>query len=666
MSTTKTIGGERLGSGKKMTVDLKSYDRSTHNLSYLWRSTMAPGTLVPFMSEVGLPGDTFDIDLNSIGNTHPTIGPLFGSYKIQLDVFTAPVRLYQAELHNNALGIGMNMKNIKLPQITMQASDIDLNRPIDNQQINPSCIFSYLNIRGLGRNMAGGDLIRSFNAIPYLAYWDIYKNYYANKQEEIGAVIHNPIQEINKTITTVSAQITNLPNPPTNVTITFNTTETTVLIANTAYIKKQTADYIQFSFTGLRTNPDDLILITNKGRVTLKDSFKVIYETSPGKITLWEAYQDITIYGWTYRDGNDIIDNEPKVHTFPLTNIDDMRNELLANIGNPTVFHITQESQEPYNLPLKGTNGGEWTKLSSQEGLAIKTYQSDLFNNWMSTEWIDGDNGINAITAIDVSGGELKIDTLQLAKKVYDMLNRIAISGGSYDDWQEAVYSHSRQRMITSPVYMGGLIREMGFEEVISNAESEDQPLGTLAGRGVMTGSQKGGKVTIKVDEPSYIIGIVSITPKVDYSQGNKWDVNLETMDDFHKPALDQIGFQDLITDQMAWFDTMIMDDGAVKTYKSAGKQPAWVNYMTNVNQVRGNFAIGDTNQVGEMFMTLNRRYEHDEVTGEIKDLTTYIDPVKFNHIFAQTSRDAQNFWMQISVNITARRKMSAKIMPNL
>jgi len=49
-----------------------------------------------------------------------------------------------------------------------------------------------------------------------------------------------------------------------------------------------------------------------------------------------------------------------------------------------------------------------------------------------------------------------------------------------------------------------------------------------------------------------------------------------------------------------------------------------------------------------------------------IKDLTTYIDPSKFNNIFADTQLDAQNFWTQIGVNITARRKMSAKIIPNL
>ena len=73
-----------------------------------------------------------------------------------------------------------------------------------------------------------------------------------------------------------------------------------------------------------------------------------------------------------------------------------------------------------------------WPIQSKQEGLLIKTYQSDLFNNWVSTEWIDGDNGVNAITAIDTSMGSFNIDTLNMSKKVYNMLNRIMLSGGSY------------------------------------------------------------------------------------------------------------------------------------------------------------------------------------------------------------------------------------------
>jgi len=89
---------------------------------------------------------------------------------------------------------------------------------------------------------------------------------------------------------------------------------------------------------------------------------------------------------------------------------------------------------------------------------------------------------------------------------------------------------------------------------------------------------------------------------------------------------------------------------------------------MTNIHVVLGNSAI----KRNDMFMTLNRRYEAEwknELAYNwptIKDVTTYIDPTKFNNIFAQTNLDAQNFWVQIACNIQKRSKMSAKIMPNL
>ena len=127
----------------------------------------------------------------------------------------------------------------------------------------------------------------------------------------------------------------------------------------------------------------------------------------------------------------------------------------------------------------------------------------------------------------------------------------------------------------------------------------------------------------------------------------------MKTMADLHVPALDEIGYQDLITDQMAWFDTEIDGNSGIPTFKSAGKIPAWTNYMTAVNRVLGNFA----EEKEEMFMTLNRRYERG--LDGIEDLTTYVDPSKFNHIFADARLDAQNFRANIWVGIKARRKMS-------
>ena len=157
-------------------------------------------------------------------------------------------------------------------------------------------------------------------------------------------------------------------------------------------------------------------------------------------------------------------------------------------------------------------------------------------------------------------------------------------------------------------------------------------------------------------------MGIMSITPRIDYSQGNKWYMTeLDNMNDLHKPALDGIGFQELMTEQMAWWDVVIDGDGKINKF-SAGKQPAWLNYMTSYNEVYGTFA--DSDKAG--YTVLRRNYEQNPITGRIKDLTTYIDPTKYNYAFASNNLEEQNFWVQIGMNIQARRKMSAKIIPNL
>ena len=61
--------------------------------------------------------------------------------------------------------------------------------------------MSYLGIRGIGTNRVETEkyVERTFNSMPILAYWDIYKNYYANKQEGKGMFINN-VSEKNPTI----------------------------------------------------------------------------------------------------------------------------------------------------------------------------------------------------------------------------------------------------------------------------------------------------------------------------------------------------------------------------------------------------------------------------------------------------------------------------------
>ena len=152
-------------------------------------------------------------------------------------------------------------------------------------------------------------------------------------------------------------------------------------------------------------------------------------------------------------------------------------------------------------------------------------------------------------------------------------------------------------------------------------------------------------------------MGIASITPYIDYTQGNDWKVTeLDNMDNFHKPELDGTGFQNLIANNVHW---------AESPNKALAKQTAWIHYQTAINQCYGHFAIPFDEPNSLAFMTLQRNYEVN-ANGEIQDFTTYIDPSKYNYAFADNSLTAQNFWLQIGFKCESRRKMAAYQIPNL
>ena len=181
------IGKNTLGDSDKLSVYLKEYGRSTHNLSSAWRSPMGVGTLVPFMKLLGLPGDTFEIDLDTQIMTHPTIGPLFGNFKFQADVFTCPIRLYNAMLHNNTLNIGLDMSKVKLPKAEFYVRN-------KGDKEGKASLAEYLGVKA--EPWYKDSEVQEYNIVPFLGYYDIFKNYYANKQEERfyvmgGSVIQN-------------------------------------------------------------------------------------------------------------------------------------------------------------------------------------------------------------------------------------------------------------------------------------------------------------------------------------------------------------------------------------------------------------------------------------------------------------------------------------------
>lgn len=659
------IGKNTLGDSDKMSVELKEYGRSTHDLSYAWRSPMGVGTLVPFMKILALPGDTFDIDLDTKVLTHPTVGPLFGQFKMQLDVFTCPLRLYQAQLHNNALNIGLDMKKVKLPKFmnnfkTLEGDEGSLKK---SKKAGKGSLAEYLGLKYEPIR----DVVNNVNAIPYFAYYDIFKNYYANKQEDYfmlmgGSTIANQTNIVSTDFTGKMVKYAH----DTLACVTSSTATITGTDINLENIKR--IEYI------IDTQPIYINLKDTANRmlwhIESNETNKIILKTIPGtyyqlsKSLQGDEGTSITLKGTTQyiKEGTEI---KSYTSSYKLEEIDNLREYILKQ-GKKEILIKSNSTEEWIGTSfikdvLVGTakTGENEPKIKmpiiqmEMGGLCLKTLQSDIFNNWVNKDWVDGENGIKAVTDVAITDGKLNLDSLNIAQKVYNMLNRIAVSGGSYKDWIETVYTTNYYFRAETPVYEGGMSTIIDFEAVVSNSASAasgvEEPLGSLAGRGY-NGQKKGGKIEIKINEPCYIMGIASITPLVDYSQGNDWDNWLETMDDLHKPQLDGIGYQDLMENKM---------HGLAKPSLAVGKQPAWLDYMTNFNKTFADFAAGEQ----ESYMVLNRIYNVDD-SGKITNATTYINPKDYTYIFATNTETNRDFWVQIGCGIKARRVMSAAQIP--
>lgn len=678
----KTLGGERLRSESKMEVYLPNFGRSSHNVGKIIRTSQACGTIVPYWCQIGLDGTTFYIDITTKVKTLPTTGPVFGSFKHQIDVFVIPIRLYIAALHNNALGVGLNMSKVLLPRFLVYSANTSIYENDTNRgQVNPSSLISYLGIKGFGHTKVN-QYIRSFPAIFNLAYWDTFKNYYANKQEENAYVITG----INHTWKSISVGngVSWSRTWTENKSVAYKIEPTAekpkyIKLEFEENISPEEVNEIQF-LTNIPDSTQKLNELTRLGdsftfERTDPDAMGIKAPDNPRKATKVYVYKVKKTIQIAYNmdgTGENLItmpDNQKiKLTQFKLKNIDDERTKILAapSTSAYTISNLTM----PYGaatatLDLPNYDRSKTYHSSnawfSQAGLAVKTYLSDRFNNWLNTEWIDGTTGgINAITAVDVSDGKLTMDALILQKKIFNMLNRVAITDGTYQAWREATYGIRSATLPESPIFCGGMQSEIAFDEIVSNSATDEEPLGTLAGRGTATMYKSGRGLKIKCTEPSMIMALGSITPRIDYSQGNKWWTRLQNMDDFHKPTLDAIGFQELITDEMAAWNTEVTGQEEV-VYASLGKQPSWIEYTTDVNETYGEFAAG----MPLAFMCLNRVYEELE-DGTIGNASTYIDPTIYNSIFAESRLSSQNFWVQVAFDVTARRVMSAKQIPNL
>ena len=96
-----------------------------------------------------------------------------------------------------------------------------------------------------------------------------------------------------------------------------------------------------------------------------------------------------------------------------------------------------------------------------------------------------------------------------------------------------------------------------------------------------------------------------------------------------YKPALDAIGFQDRMCETLDWRSVKYNKDGS-KTNGSIGKQPAWIDYMTNFNKsIESQIALNNAQASKINAETEKTERETEKTTAETTSVWSGIELLK-------------------------------------
>lgn len=168
-------------------IDFPDVKKANWNCSYDLQTTASPGFVNVVHTDRILANTHIKMDINQASFANPTISPLYGRYRVKYLAFWAPDRLYIPPWRDGDVMIDDNYPYpvYSVPTDGAQTIYDDLTGN-NTPYIAPTSLASDLGIYPAmfeAKVWNSNDEYPSSNALPLLAFWDIYRHYILNPQE---------------------------------------------------------------------------------------------------------------------------------------------------------------------------------------------------------------------------------------------------------------------------------------------------------------------------------------------------------------------------------------------------------------------------------------------------------------------------------------------------
>lgn len=343
---------------------------------------------------------------------------------------------------------------------------------------------------------------------------------------------------------------------------------------------------------------------------TLGSSRDGIYKSNDTSVSLLELryaqYEDdafTTALPWAQRGTAETLDtsidlSSLEINLEPIMNGTDPKSTYI-DVGTrqsaytgfiPT--EITQKRFYAYEADTQGEEDqdtiiprlleGQWGRLprSSDES----TSSTNSLGN-LRTDYING-NTIKEILKATSNAGNLDVGISITANELRNLIamsvwqERNAQVNGSYNSMIWIHYKHNPNAQEHYPQYIGGTSDYIQFGEVISTAETADNPQGTVTSNGKLYMQQEVGQ--FEVPDYGIIMGVLIITPMTTYNTTTPKELFKKTAEDFYFPEFDNLGAMPIQNKEIYTKGNTTTDNGL---YGYAKNRYYWMKTRQNVNR---------------------------------------------------------------------------------
>lgn len=155
------------------------------------------------------------------------------------------------------------------------------------------------------------------------------------------------------------------------------------------------------------------------------------------------------------------------------------------------------------------------------------------------------DTLLKALSRAKISGASFDVADLRAIFAQTRVFERLARCGSRYTEYLRANFDTSpSDGTLQRAVYLGGFSQPIVTTEIAQNAADGENPVGTLRGKGI---SDSGGFASpYFVKEFGIIMGILSVMPEINYTQGIDREYTYKERFDFFNPSFQNLSEQEV------------------------------------------------------------------------------------------------------------------------